>query len=70
MILVATGALGWQVSQRLFAPQSVTSLTIIMVAGVGVLANTVTALPFMSGQHHDLNLWAAFLHMVADAGIS
>ena len=70
MLLVVTGALGWQVSQRLFAPQSVTSLTIIMVAGVGVLANTVTALPFMSGQHHDLNLWAAFLHMVADAGIS
>jgi cobalt-zinc-cadmium efflux system protein len=44
-------------------------LTIIVVAGVGVLVNTVTALLFVSGQHHDLNLWAAFLHMAADAGI-
>ena len=25
---------------------------------------------FVSGQHHDLNLQAAFLHMAADAGIS
>ena len=25
---------------------------------------------FVSGQHHDLNLWVAFLHMVAEAGIS
>ena len=70
MLLVATGALGWEAFQRLFAPQSVTSLTIIVVAGVGALVNTVTALLFVSGQHHDLNLQAAFLHMVADAGIS
>ena len=70
MLLVATGALGWEAFQRLFAPQSVTSLTIIVVAGVGVLVNTATALLFVSGQHHDLNLRAAFLHMAADAGIS
>ena len=69
LLLVATGALGWEAFQRLFAPQSVTSLTIIVVAGVGVLVNTVTALLFVSGQHHDLNLWAAFLHMATDAGI-
>ena len=70
MLLVATGALGWEAFQRLFAQQSVTSLTIIVVAGVGVLVNTVTALLFVSGQHHDLNLQAAFPHMAADAGIS
>ena len=70
MLLVATGALGWEAFQRLFAPQSVTSLTIIVVAGVGVLVNTVTALLFVSGQHHDLNLRTAFLHMAADVGIS
>ena len=70
LLLVATGALGWKAFQRLFAPQSVTSLTAIVVAGVGVLVNTVTALLFVSGQHHDLNLRAAFLHMAADAGIS
>ena len=35
-----------------------------------MLVNTVTALLFVSGQHHDLNLRAAFLHVAADAGIS
>ena len=46
------------------------SLTIIVVAGVGMLVNTVTTLLFMIGQQHDLNLWAAFLNLAADAGIS
>ena len=50
--------------------QAVTSLTLIVAASVGRLVDTVTALLFVSGQHHDLNLRAAFLHMAADAGIS
>ena len=46
------------------------SLTIIVVAGVEMLVNTVTTLLFMIGQQHDLNLRAAFLNLAADAGIS
>jgi len=45
-------------------------LTIIVVAEVGMLVNTVTTLLLMIGQHHDLNLQAAFLHLAAGAGIS
>src|SRR5262249_11457052 len=32
--------------------------------------NTVTALLFMAGRKHDLNLRGAFLHMAADAAVS
>src|SRR5262249_48374268 len=32
--------------------------------------NGVTALLFLRGQAHDINLRAAFLHMAADAGVS
>ena len=46
-----------------------TSLTIIITAGVEVLINTAKAPHFVSGQHHDLNLWGVFLHMAADAEI-
>ena len=46
------------------------SLTIIVVAGIGMLVNTVTTLLFMIGQQHDLNLRAAFLNLAADARIS
>ena len=40
------------------------------VAGIGVLINGGTALMFMRGREHDLNIRGAFLHMAADAGIT
>lgn len=42
----------------------------MIVAGIGVLINTVTALLFMKGQKEDLNIKGAFLHMAADAAVS
>jgi cobalt-zinc-cadmium efflux system protein len=45
-------------------------LTIMAVAGVGIVVNTVTALLFMRGREHDLNIRGAFLHMAADALVS
>ena len=44
--------------------------TIMIVAAIGVVINTATALFFLSGKDHDLNIRGAFLHMAADAGIS
>jgi cobalt-zinc-cadmium efflux system protein len=45
-------------------------MTMIVVAGIGVIINTATALMFASGRHGDLNIRAAFLHMAADALLS
>jgi cobalt-zinc-cadmium efflux system protein len=42
----------------------------MLVAGVGVLVNAVTAWLFLSGSRTDLNLRGAFLHMAADALVS
>src|SRR6202034_2118855 len=39
-------------------------------ATLGILVNGGTALLFMRGRHGDLNIRGAYLHMVADAGIS
>ena len=41
-----------------------------MVSLLSSLVLLVATGLFVSGQHHDLNLWVAFLHMVAEAGIS
>ena len=41
-----------------------------MVSLLSSLVLLVATGLFVSGQHHDLNLWFAFLHMVAEAGIS
>ncbi len=51
-------------------PSAVTSSTVIWVAALGVLINGATALLFMRGRHGDLNIRGAYLHMVADAGVS
>ncbi len=55
---------------RLFTGLGYTGFIIIVVAAIGVLINTATALLFVKGQKHDLNIRAAYLHMAADAAIS
>lgn len=70
LLLVALGAIFWEAIGRLNAPREVNSVVIIVVAGIGVVINSVTAMLFYSGQKYDLNIKGAFLHMAADAAIS
>jgi len=70
LLLVAVGAIAWEALGRLTAPQTVDGMTVIVVAAIGVVINTITALLFIRGQKDDLNIKAAFLHMAADAGVS
>ena len=69
-LLVAMGAIAWEAIQRLSQPTPVSGNTVIGVAIVGILINSITALMFMSGRDRDLNIKGAFLHMVADAVVS
>lgn len=70
ILLLALGGIVWEAIGRINAPQSVSSVTVIVVALIGVVINTITALLFIKDQHHDLNIRGAYLHMAADAGIS
>ncbi|MFP2903692.1 cation diffusion facilitator family transporter [Pyxidicoccus sp. 3LFB2] len=70
LLLVAVGGIGWEAVRRLGQPAPVSSVTIMAVAGVGILINTATALLFWKGRKDDLNIRGAFLHMAADAGVS
>lgn len=73
LLLVAMGALGWEAAGRLLSPESKAvneGVTIMVVAGIGIVVNTATALLFMRGREHDLNIRGAFLHMAADALVS
>lgn len=70
LLLVALGGITREAIGRFAAPQPVDSMTIIIVAAVGVVINTITALLFISGQKEDLNIKGAFLHMAADAAVS
>ena len=70
LLLVAMGSLSWEALQRLQSPQPTEGLTVMAVAGVGIVVNTVTALLFLRGREKDLNIRGAFLHMAADALVS
>ncbi len=70
ILLVAMGSLGWESIQRLQQPVEIVGKTVMVVAGIGVLVNAITAWLFLSGSRSDLNLRGAFLHMAADALVS
>lgn len=69
-LLIACGGIGLEAIQRFGDPESISSVTVMVVAGIGILINGFTALLFISGQKRDLNIRGAFLHMAADAIIS
>ncbi len=70
LLLVAMGSLAWEAVHRLQSPQPIEGVTIMVVAGIGIVVNTATALLFMRGSKQDLNIRGAFLHMAADALVS
>jgi len=70
LLLIALGAIAWEAVERFSQPKSVDGMIVIVVAGIGVVINTITALLFMEGQKDDLNIRGAYLHMAADAGVS
>lgn len=73
LLLMAMGALAWEAVGRLFSPEPLAGaegVTIMVVAGIGIVINTATALLFMRGREHDLNIRGAFMHMAADALVS
>lgn len=70
ILLIAVGGIVWEAIQRLIDPVKVGGMTVIWVAAVGVVINTLTALLFFAGRKHDLNIKGAFLHMAADAAVS
>ena len=70
LLLFACGAIGFEALHRFNNPASVNSVTVMVVAGIGFVINLGTALLFMKDQHTDLNVRGAYLHMMADAGVS
>lgn len=70
LLLVAVGAILVEGVRRLIEPSEVASVTVMVVAGVGIAVNGVTAWLFASGRKGDINLRGAFLHMAYDALVS
>ena len=70
LLFAAMGFIGWDAWHKIVNPQPVAGISVMIVAAIGVVVNTITALLFMKGQKNDLNIRGAFLHMAADAAVS
>ncbi|MDO8900606.1 MAG: cation diffusion facilitator family transporter [Phenylobacterium sp.] len=70
LLLVAVGAIVSEALRRIAEPSEVAAAPVMIVAAIGVVINTVTALMFIGGAKGDLNIRGAFLHMAADAAVS
>jgi cobalt-zinc-cadmium efflux system protein len=70
LLLVAMGSLAWEAASRLQSPQATDAVTVMAVAGLGIVVNGATALLFMRGREHDLNIRGAYLHMAGDTLVS
>jgi cobalt-zinc-cadmium efflux system protein len=70
LLLFAIGAIVWEAIRRFSEPAHSGGMTIVWIAGVGVVINSLSAWLLMVGKNEDLNLRGAFIHMAADAGVS
>jgi len=70
ILLIAVGAITIETVRKIYEPEPIGGTTMMIVAGVGVMINTITALLFLKGREKDLNIKGASLHMAADAGVS
>jgi cobalt-zinc-cadmium efflux system protein len=74
VLLIAVGAIAVEAIGRLLEPEPVATGTVMAVAAIGILVNGATALVLRHGHGHghahDLNIRAAFLHMIGDTAVS
>ena len=70
LLLIAVGAILVEAVQRLIHPEPVAGGVMMAVAAAGIVINTATALLFVAGRKHDINMRGAFIHMAGDALVS
>ena len=70
LLWVAVGAILVETIRRFADPAPVAGTTMMVVAGIGIVINALSALLFVKDSKSDLNLRAAFVHLMADAVVS
>ncbi len=66
LLWVLAGFIAFEAVGRFSAPPEVRSLPMLAVAAAGLLANVATAAILMRSAHENMNVRAAFLHVVGD----
>jgi cobalt-zinc-cadmium efflux system protein len=70
ILLISIGAIGYEAVDHLINPPVLPGATIAWVAGVGIIINGATAFMFLKNKEQDMNIKAAYLHLLSDALVS
>ena len=70
LLVVFSGALGWEAIRRFSAPPEIPALPVIIVAAIGIGVNLLGAWLVRGGHDADLNRRGAYMHLMADAAVS
>ncbi len=70
LLMIAVGAITIEAIRKIISLEPVQGEIMMVVAGIGVVINSITAFLFVKGRKEDLNIKGAFLHMAADAAVS
>ncbi len=70
LLAFAIGAIAWEGVQHIIFPVSTDGYVIMIVAAVGVVVNFASAYFFHNKKDADLNIKAAYWHLMADALVS
>jgi cobalt-zinc-cadmium efflux system protein len=70
VLLIAIGGIGYEAVQRLLHPEVTEGKVMAIVAVVGIVINSASALLFLRDKDKDLNVKGAYLHMASDALVS
>ncbi|MBI2786802.1 MAG: cation transporter, partial [Legionella longbeachae] len=69
LLVFSCGIIATEAVYKLFASTEVHAISVMIIAGIGVVINLSTALMFMRGSE-DLNIRGAYLHLFYDALVS
>jgi len=69
LLVFTCGIIVTEATYKLFSPTEVEALSVMVVAGIGIIINGASAALFMRGSD-DLNIRGAYLHLVYDALVS
>ncbi len=70
LLAFAIGAIAWEGIKHIWHPVPTNGNVIMIVASIGIVVNFVSALLFRKKKDDDLNIKAAYWHLMADALVS
>jgi cobalt-zinc-cadmium efflux system protein len=70
ILLIVVGGIGLEAIKRFMHPEETQGIVISLVAGIGIIINTISALLFFRDKDKDLNIKGAYLHLAVDALVS